>query len=116
MVEATIAENWATNYTSIDLNTNATTDIVDTSRQTKVYSVHMLNGGSSAVAQLEVTDGSSTGVLTQGQSAGDTISFTGPIVVPSGETVQINVTTVEGAAQSNTCLVTRGNQAKSPSG
>lgn len=107
--------NRDTNYTSIDLNATGTTTILNPSREATVYSVHMENGGSTAEVNVEVTDGTDTAVVAQ-PGAGANVEFTGPVVIPSGETLQVNVTTAEGAAQSNTCLVTRGEQAKSPTG
>jgi hypothetical protein len=98
----------AVGYTSVDLNTDATTDLYDPSDEAVVHGVYLQHGGSTAVVQLEITDGTDTAVLTPGQAAGDGIAFTGPIGLDSGEKIQANVTTKEGSAQSNTAAVSKG--------
>lgn len=115
MGEPVKPENWTSVFTDVDLNTDATTDVLNNSRQTKVYRVELPNGGSTADIQLEITDGSNTHIL-DNPSAGNAISFTDTIVIDADETLQVNVTTVEGSAQTDTCYVSRGNQAKAPTG
>lgn len=97
-------------YTDVDLNASGTTTVYDGNTQTVIYGVFLKNGGSTAVVQLEVTDGTDTAVLTPGQTAGDGISFTGPIALNRNEALQANVTTVEGSAQTNTAAVSRDEQ------
>lgn len=93
-------------YTSVDLNSNATTDLLDIGVRTEVTGVYLQNGGTSAVVQLEVTDGTDTAVLTPGQAAGNGIDYGDTVQLDSADKLQANVTTVEGAAQSNTAVVT----------
>lgn len=116
MGQPTKPENRDTNYTTIDLNDTGTTSaVLNPSREATVYSAHMEHGGSTAEVNLELTDGNDTAVLAQ-PGAGNNLEFGDTVVVPSGETLQINVTTAEGSAQTNTCVVTRGEQAKEPTG
>lgn len=93
------------NYTSVDLNSNATTDLYDPSSDATVFGVFLENSGSSAVVQLEVTDGTNTAVLTPGQTAGDGISFHGEVFLGEGDKLQANVTTIEGSSLSETAVV-----------
>lgn len=95
-------------YTSIDLNSTGTTAIYNPTDEAVVHGVYLQNGGGTAVVQLEVTDGTDTAVLTPGQTGGEGIDYTGPLGLDSDETLQTNVTTAEGAAQSNTAAVSRG--------
>lgn len=96
--------------TGVDLNADATTDVYDPSQQAIVYGVYLPNGGSSAIVQLELTDGTDTGVVTPGQGAGDAVDYTGPIVLNKGWKLQVNVTTVEGGAQTNDAVVSHSEQ------
>jgi len=97
-------------FSDIDLNANATTTVYDGDTRAIVYGVYLRNGGSTAVARLEVTDDTDTATLTPGQGGGDSIEFTGPIVLNRSEQLQVNVTTVEGSAQTNTAAVSRDEQ------
>lgn len=98
-------------YTSVDLNSSGTTDIYDPTDDAVAHGVHLENGGSTAVVQLEVTDGTNTAVLTPGQTAGDGIAWEpGVYGLEAGEKLQVNVTTVEGSAQSNTAAASVGEQ------
>lgn len=97
-------------FTSVDLNTGGTTTLFDGTGAADVHAVHLANGGSTAVVQLEVTDGTDTAVLTPGQAGGDSIAYENTVEIPPGKTLQANVTTVEGAAQSNTAAVFRAEQ------
>lgn len=102
-------------YTTIDLNDTGTTSTVyDGDDDTLIYGVFMQNGGSTAVAQLEVTDGTDTSVLTPGQTAGDGIDFGSTIALSKNDDLQINVTTAEGSAQTNECVVLRGRPGELP--
>lgn len=92
-------------YTTVDLNTNATTDLYDPSTDAEISGVFLQNGGSTAVVQLEVTDGTDTAVVTPGQAGGDGIDMGDTISLGASDKLQANVTTVEGAAQSNTAVV-----------
>lgn len=104
-----------TEYTDIDLNSTGTTDLYtipsdDVTDGAVIEGVYLKNGGGAAVVQLEVTDGSSTAVLTPGQSGGDSITFTGGILLGGSDKLQANVTTAEGSSQTNTAAVGRGNR------
>ena len=94
-------------YTDIDLNTNAATEIYNHDGDAAIYGVYMENGGSTAEVNLEVTDGTDTAVLAQ-PGAGGSVEFGETVVFDNPESLQINVTTVEGAAQTNTCVVFHG--------
>lgn len=96
--------------TGVDLNSTGTTDVYDAGQQAIVYGAYLPNGGTSAIVQLEITDGTDTAVLTPGQAAGDGIAYTGPIVLNKGWKLQVNVTTVEGAAQTNDAVVSHSEQ------
>lgn len=90
-------------YTSVDLNATGTTTVFDPSHnESTVEQVALENTGSTAVVQLEVTDGTNTVVLTPGQAAGDGVSYTGPLPLDGPQTLRVNVTTAEGAALSGT--------------
>ena len=106
----TIDRTPATDYTTVDLNADATTDLYDPSRAATVWAVHLQNGGGTAVVQLEVTDGSNTAVLTPGQAAGDGIDYAQVLELAASEKLQANVTTVEGGAQTNTAVVLRAEE------
>lgn len=104
-----------TQYTDIDLNSTGTTAIAsvpsdDVTDGMHVMGVYLKNGGSTAEVQLEVTDGSKTSVLAV-PGAGNNLTFEGDVALSKDDTLQINVTTVEGSAQTNTAAVSRGNRA-----
>lgn len=92
-------------FTAVDLNSGGTTTVADPSNDARVPSVHLTNGGSTAVVVLEVTDGTDTVVLTPGQTAGDNIAYQTDVMLDENESLQVNVTTPEGAAQTNTAAV-----------
>lgn len=98
-------------YSSVDLNTVATTDVYDPTEDAEVHAVHLANSGSTAVVQLEVTDGTDTAVLTQGQAAGDGIAWEpGTYGLEAGEKLQANVTTAEGSSLTGTAAASVGEQ------
>ena len=94
-------------FTEIDLNdTNTTSTVYDPNTDGEIYGVFMENGGSTAEVQLEVTDGTDTAVLAV-PGAGNDLAFSETIRISTTESLQINVTTAEGAAQTNTAAVSR---------
>ena len=93
-------------YTDIDLNSTGTTDIYDPGEDATVYGVFLENGGSTAEVNLEATDGTDTAVLAQ-PGAGNDVEFGDTVVLGGGDKLQINVTTAEGSAQTNTAVVLR---------
>ena len=109
-VPVSILTSASIEFTDIDLNADAATTVYDGDTQAIVYGVYLRNGGSTAVARLEVTDGTDTATLTPEQGGGDSIEFTGPVVLNRSEQLQVNVTTVEGAAQTNTAAASRDEQ------
>lgn len=94
-------------YTSVDLNTTGTTTIYNGSVQGKVYGVFLHHSGSTAEFQLEVTDGTNTGIL-RVPGAGSSLEFGDTIAVDSGDDLQINVTVAEGSSLTGTAVVFRG--------
>lgn len=95
-------------YTTVDLNSTGTTALLDRDTAADVWGVYLRNGGASAVVNLEITDGSNTATLADNRgSAGANIAFDGPIELAASESLQVNVTTAEGSAQSNTAVVVR---------
>lgn len=94
-------------YTTVDLNdTSGTTDLFDPSGDATVYGVYLRNGGSSAVVNLEVTDGSDTATVVNNRgSGGADIALGDTLALGNGDKLQVNVTTAEGSAQSNTAVV-----------
>lgn len=96
-------------YTSVDLNATGTTTIFDGDEKVLITGVHLRNGGGTAVANLEVTDGSDTATLVNNRgSGGSDIHYENTFALARNDDLQINVTTAEGAAQSNTAVVLRG--------
>jgi len=93
-------------YTSIDLNTAATTTLYDPDEDAEISGVFLPNGGSTAEVSLEVTDGTDTGTLAQ-SGAGGAIEFGDTIRIGEADSIQLTVTTVEGAALSETATVLR---------
>lgn len=110
MVQEVKSENRDVEFTDVDLNDNATTEVYNPGKEAHVYFVKMENTGSTAQAQLELTDGSSTAVLTTTQSAGDDIAWTVGMALGPDDKLQVNVTTVEGSALAGTVAVSRGEQ------
>lgn len=95
-------------YTTVDLNATGTTALLDRDTAADVWGVYLRNGGSTAEVSLEITDGSNTATLADNRgSAGANIEFDGPLELAASETLQANVTTAEGSAQSNTAVVIR---------
>jgi len=97
-------------YTDIDLNSTGATTIYDGDAQAAIYGVYLRNGGGTAEVRLEVTDGTDTATIANPSGAGASLEFTGPIVLNRTEDLQINVTTAEGSAQTNTAAVSRDEQ------
>jgi hypothetical protein len=94
-------------YTDIDLNSTGTTEIHSSDADSEVSGVFLENGGSTAEVNLEVTDGTDTAVLAQ-PGAGSSIEFGETIYIGKDDSLQINVTTAEGSAQTNTAVVFKG--------
>ena len=95
-----------TEYTTVDLNATGTTSIYAPSSDATVYGVYLENGGSTAELQLEATDGSDTVILSN-PGAGEGLSFSDMHALGGDQTLQVNVTVAEGAAQTNTAAVFR---------
>lgn len=95
-------------YTTVDLNATGATTVFAPSHDATVHGVHLTNGGSTAVVQLEITDGTDTVVLTPGQSAGGNIDVDRPLPLDGDNALQINVTTAEGSALTATAAVPVG--------
>jgi len=103
MVELT-AVSAESNYTDIDLNSTGTTTLLDVATDVQVSGVYLLNGGTSAEADLEVTDGTDTATLSEG-AAGANVAFSDATILGAGDSLQITVQTAEGSAQTNTAVV-----------
>lgn len=88
-------------FTDVDLNTDATTTLADPDSDARVPAVYVPNSGSTADIQLEVTDGTDT-VVVDNPAAGDPIEHEVDVLLDEGESVQVNVTTVEGSAVTST--------------
>jgi len=99
-------DNQSAEYTSIDLNSTGATTVYDPSDDSEVSGVYLNNGGSTAEVQLEATDGSDTSILAV-PGAGNSLEFSGTALLDSGDSLQINVTTAEGAALTGTAVVFR---------
>lgn len=98
-------------YTTVDLNATGTTTVFDAGTATTVWGVYMRNGGSTAEVSLEVTDGTDTARVVDNEgSAGTGIFKDDPIGLAPTEDLQVNVTTAEGAAQTNTLTVLRSSE------
>lgn len=101
----TPADTPAWTFTDIDLNdTSTTSTIYNPSVPTTVYGVFLEQGGGTSEIQLELTDGSDTVVLDE-KGAGENLSFQNMLVLSKAESLQIDVTTAEGSAQSDTAGV-----------
>jgi hypothetical protein len=88
-------------FTDVDLNADAVTTVADPDTDARVPAVYLANGGSTAEIQLEVTDGTDT-VVVDDPAAGDPITHETDVLLDEGESLQVNVTTVEGSALSET--------------
>lgn len=88
-------------FTDVDLNADAVTTLADPASDARVSSVYVPNGGSTAEIQLEVTDGTDT-VVIDNPAAGSGIEHETDVLLDEGESVQMNVTTVEGSALTET--------------
>lgn len=91
-------------YATVDLNAAGTTTIHGSDNDAQITGVYMENGGSTAVAQLESTNGTDTAVLAA-PGAGNSLAFSDNLLVGNTDTLQINVTTAEGAALTGTVVV-----------
>lgn len=94
-------------YTDVDLNDASAHTVYNPSGPAIVYGVWLANGGGTADVQLQVTDGSDTVNLTATQGAGNDLRFTNTIALSSDDSLQINVDTAEGSAQTDTAAVSR---------
>ena len=90
--------------TAVDLNASGTTSIADPSNDARVSAVYLANGGSTADVQLEVTDGTDT-VVIDDPAAGNGIEHETDVMLDENESLQVNVTTAEGSALSDTAAV-----------
>ena len=99
-------EDRGVEYTDIDMNADSTTTIYNPGTDAAVYGVYLTVSGSTAEFDLEVTDGSSTEVL-ESVGGGSNLRFTDDIVLGESDSLQIDITTVEGTTQSDTCAVFR---------
>lgn len=91
--------------TAIDLNSTGTTTVLDVGSDATAHGVHVPNGGSSAIIELQVTDGTTTVTLTTGQTAGDGIAYQDPLPLDGDNDLQVNVDTAEGSAQTTDAAV-----------
>lgn len=98
---------YAVEYTSVDENTTGTTTLYSPTNDAKVSGVHLNNPGSTAELRLEVTDGTSTAVLSD-PGAGTSIAFNDEIFLSGGtDQLQVVVEAAEGSSQSETAAVSR---------
>lgn len=93
-----------TTYTTVDLNSTGTTTIYDGDVGATIQGVYMKNDGGNAIAQLEVTDGTDTGVIRE-LAVGGNLEYDGDIDLPPTDDLQINVTTAEGSAETAEVVV-----------
>lgn len=91
-------------YESIDLNTTGPTTLYSPDTDAELTGVYLPNSGSTAEVSLEITDGTDTGTLTA-SGAGGTIEFGDTIRIGQSDSVQLNVTTAEGAALTETATL-----------
>lgn len=91
-------------YTDVDLNTDATTTVYDPSHDATVGRVEVPNGGSTAEFDVEVTDGTDTVVLAS-SGAGNAVTLADPLPLDGANSLQVDVTTVEGSALTETVAV-----------
>lgn len=94
-------------YTTVDLNSTGTTTVYDPDHDATAYGVYMANGGGTADVQLEVTDGTDTVVLDD-PGAGSAIEFSDDLALDGDQSLQVNVTTAEGSALTETAAVSAG--------
>lgn len=94
-------------YTTVDLNSTGTTTVYDPDHDATVQGVYMDHGGGTAEVQLEVTDGTDTAVV-RTPGAGTALEFGDDLALDGGQSLQINVTTAEGSALSETAGVSVG--------
>jgi len=80
-------------YTSVDVSSAGTTDILDPGEDATVYGVYS-ESNASATVDIEVTDGNSTVPIQEDITTSGT-SFTDTYVLSSGEKLQANVTTAD---------------------
>lgn len=92
---------YATAFTAVDLNATGTTAIANPDSDARVSAVYLANGGSTADVQLEVTDGVDTAVI-DNPAAGSGITHETDVMLDEDQTLQVNVTTAEGSALSET--------------
>lgn len=108
-IEDGLYPNKDVEFASVDLNATGTTDVYDPSDDAEVYGVFLRTPGGTAVANLEITDGSNTATLVDNRgSAGADIEFGDTIALSSAEKLQVNVTTKEGSSSTGTAAVSRG--------
>lgn len=90
-------------YTSIDQNATGSTTIYDPNGDGEITGVFLENSGSTAELALEVTDGTDTARLTE-PGAGNPIEFGETIRLGIDDSLEVNVLTAEGVAQSETAV------------
>lgn len=88
-------------FTTVNLNATGTTTVANPSGDARVPAVYLANGGGTADVQLEVTDGTST-VVVDDPAAGSGIVHETDVLLDEDESLQVNVTTAEGAALTET--------------
>jgi len=88
-------------FTTVDLNTAATTTVANPTGDARVPAVHLAHGGSTAELRLEVTDGTDTAVLAD-PAAGDPVHYETETMLDEGESLQVVVEVTEGGALSET--------------
>jgi len=93
-------------YTSIDQNTTGTTTVYNPDTDAEVTGVYLDNPGSTAELALEVTDGTDTARLAD-PGAGNALSVGDSYRIGDTDSLQVNVLTAEGTAQSATAVVLR---------
>lgn len=91
-------------FTDVDLNATGTTTVANPDKDARVSAVYLANGGSTADVQLEVTDGTDT-VIVDDPVAGSGITHETDVMLDKGESLQVNVTTAEGSALTETAAV-----------
>lgn len=92
---------YGSEFTTVDLNATGTTTLADPDSDARLPAVYVPNGGSTADIQLEVTDGADT-VVVDNPAAGEAIEHETDVLIDAGQSVQVNVTTAEGTALSET--------------
>lgn len=84
-------ESVTTSYVTVNVNTTGTTELLNPSNPTVIHGVFYATPTASSAADLELTDGSSTGKLEENGDDSN-IEFSGPLPIDSGQTLQANVT------------------------